>query len=231
MDGRSVAMRLFPPGLLAPDVLPGLVADLKAASSLSHPNLVKVLGLVEVQGRRCLVTELVAGRHFGEAVRSGHRMNVKQAHSLGRVLAQVLALVHEKGLVHGSLQPSNLMVAGGVVKVADLGLGRLAQRLPPGPEPDYRAPEGEWNAAGDLYALAAVLYHLLTGVHPKSQSQGVALPLPSTPGPRRAGGLRQAAAARAPSPPRDAPAHGRGRAGRAQGHGPLRLSQGAPQFG
>jgi tetratricopeptide (TPR) repeat protein len=180
VDGRSVAMRLFPPGLLVPEVLPGLVADLKAASSLSHPNLVKVLGLVEVQGRRCLVTELVAGRHFGEAVRSGHRMNVKQAHNLGRVVAQVLALVHEKGLVHGSLQPSNLMVAGGVVKVADLGLGRLAQRLPPGPEPDYRAPEGEWNAAGDLYALSAVLYHLMTGVHPKSQSQGVALPLPSS---------------------------------------------------
>jgi hypothetical protein len=28
--------------------------------------------------------------------------------------------------------------------------------------------------------MAAVLYHLLTGVHPRSQPQGVALPLPST---------------------------------------------------
>jgi eukaryotic-like serine/threonine-protein kinase len=182
VDGRSVAMRLLPAELLgAEGLLPGLVADLKTASQLSHPNLVKVLGLVEVQGRRCVVTELVSGRHFGEALRSGHRMNVKQAHSLGRVVAQVLALVHEKGLVHGSIQPSNLMVVGGVVKVADLGLGRLAQSLrwTMGGPPDYRAPEGQWDAAGDLYALCAVLYHLMTGVHPKSQSQGVALPLPS----------------------------------------------------
>jgi serine/threonine protein kinase len=180
-DGRSVAMRLLPPELLTGEgVLPGLVADLKAASQISHPNLVKVLGLVEAQGGRCVVTELVTGRHFGEAVRSGHRMNAKQAHSLGRVGAQVLSLIHEKGLVHGSLQPSNFMVAGGVVKVADLGLGRLAHRRRRGAEPDYRAPENEWNVAGDLYALAAVLYHLMTGVHPKSQSQGVALPLPSS---------------------------------------------------
>ena len=34
--------------------------------------------------------------------------------------------------------------------------------------------------AGDLYALAAVMYHLLTGAHPKAQAQGVGLPLPSS---------------------------------------------------
>jgi serine/threonine protein kinase len=69
------------------------------------------------------------------------------------------------------------MVASGVVKVADLGLGRLAHALTP---PDnYRSPENALDVAGDLYSLAAVLYHLLTGVHPKSQPQGVGLPLPS----------------------------------------------------
>jgi serine/threonine-protein kinase len=172
---RMLASELF----TAEGVLTGLVADLKAAAMLSHPNLVKVLGLVESQGHRCVVTELVSGRHFGEALRSGHRMNVKQAHSLGRAVAQVLAVIHERGVVHGSIQPSNLMVAGGVVKVADLGLGRLANRWAAGDELDYRAPENQLDAAGDLYALAGVLYHLLTGVHPKSQSQGVGLPLPS----------------------------------------------------
>ena len=107
-------------------------------------------------------------------------MNVKQAHSLGRVVAQVLDLVHGKGLVHGSVQPSNLMIANGVVKVADLGLARLAQERSSAKDVDYRSPEADSNAAADLYALSAVLYHLLTGVHPKSQAQGAALPLPST---------------------------------------------------
>ena len=45
---------------------------------------------------------------------------------------------------------------------------------------DYRAPERTLDVAGDLYALAAVLYHLITGVHPRTLPQGAALPLPST---------------------------------------------------
>jgi len=177
-DGRHVALRVLPPALLAgPGVLQGLVADLKAAARLSHPNLVKVLGLAEIDGQRCVVTEFVSGKTFAEALRAGHKMKVQQVHGLGRVLAQALSFVHGKGLVHGSIQPSNIMVASGVVKLADLGLGRLAQSHPPAVH--YRATENQLDVAGDLYALCAVLYHLLTGVHPRSQPQGAALPLPS----------------------------------------------------
>jgi serine/threonine-protein kinase len=179
IDGRGVAIRILPPALLQKGgVLPAVVADLKAASQLSHPNLVKVIGLVEISGQRCLVTELVAGKSFAEALRLGRRMPFQQIHGLGRVLAQTLAFVHGKGLVHGSIQPSNIMVANGVVKVADLGLGRLAHGL--ASADDYRAPEGTLDVAGDLYGMAAVLYHLLTGAHPKAQPQGVGLPLPSS---------------------------------------------------
>ncbi len=144
---------------------------------MSHPNVVKVLGMVEVDAARCLVTELVAGKNFGEALKAGRRMTFQQVHGLGRVLFQTLSVVHGRGLVHGSIQPSNIMVAGGVIKIADLGLGRLAHTV--SASGDYRAPENKLDAAGDLYASAAVLYHLLTGTLHKSQPQGVGLPLPS----------------------------------------------------
>jgi eukaryotic-like serine/threonine-protein kinase len=183
MDGRSVALRRLPAQLLAgAGMQQGLLADLKAAAQVSHPNLVKLLGFVEVDGQRCVVTEYVQGRSFSEALKAGHKMQMKQVHSLGRVLAQVLAVLHAKSAVHGSIQPSNLMVANGVVKVADLGLGRLAHAASvsgAGAAPDYRAPENQLDVAGDVYSMAAVLYHLLTGTHPKSQPQGAALPLPS----------------------------------------------------
>jgi tetratricopeptide (TPR) repeat protein len=177
-DGRSVALRWVRPDLLGADGQARLAADLKAAASVSHPSLVKILGLVDLQGQRYVVTEHVTGRSFADALSGGHKMSVKQVHSLGRVLAQVLTLVHQQGVVHGSIQPSNLMVASGVVKVADLGLGRIAHAN--GTHPGYRAPENKLDVAGDLHALAAVLYHLLTGVHPRSQAQGAALPMPST---------------------------------------------------
>jgi tetratricopeptide (TPR) repeat protein len=177
-DGRSVALRALAPEPLKRELLPLLATDLRAAAQVSHPSVVKVLGLLEVEGERCVVGEYVAGRNFAEALRSGHKMSVKQVHALGRALAQVLAFLHGRGIVHGSIQPSNIMVASGVIKIADLGLGRLAHPLPR--ETSYRAPEAELDVAGDLYAMAAVLYHLLTGVHPRTQPQGVGLPLPGT---------------------------------------------------
>jgi serine/threonine-protein kinase len=177
-DGRSVALRILPAeALRAHGVQGALVADLKAASQLSHPNVVKVLGFVDMGGERGVVTELVTGRNFAEALKAGHKMAFQQVHSLARVLAQALSFIHGKALVHGALQPSNVMVAHGVVKLADLGLGRLA--FPLTPAQSYRAPESKLDVAGDLYALAGVLYHLLTGVNPRTQAQGPALPLPS----------------------------------------------------
>ena len=177
-DGRSVAMRMLNPALLkSAPLVSALAAELKAASQLSHPNLVKVIALMEWEGARCVVTEYVAGRTFAEAITSGRKLGFQQVHSLGRVIAQVLALLHQNGLVHGSIRPSNVMVASGVIKLADLGLGRLARAA--ALKPSYDAPEGGPSPADDLFALSAVMYHLLTGTHPLSQAQGAGLPLPS----------------------------------------------------
>jgi serine/threonine-protein kinase len=177
-DGRSVAMRMLSPALLAaPGLVSAVAADLKAASQISHANLVKVIALMDWEGARCVVTEYVAGRNFAEAIASGRKLGFQQVHALGRVVAQVLTLLHQKGIVHGSIRPSNVMVASGVIKLADLGLGRLARAA--GLKPSYDAPEGGPSAADDLFALCAVMYHLLTGTHPLSQPQGVGLPLPS----------------------------------------------------
>jgi serine/threonine-protein kinase len=177
-DGRSVAMRLIPRTLItAPGLLPALAADLKAAAQLSHPNIVKVIAFMDWKGERCVVTEHVPGRNFAEAIASGRRLGFQQVHTLGRIAAQVLVLLHEKGLVHGSVQPSNIMVANGVIKIADLGLGRLAHAH--ATAASYHAPEGGLTPADDVYALSGVIYHLLTGAHPRSQPQGVGLPLPS----------------------------------------------------
>jgi len=79
--------------------------------------------------------------------------------------------------VHGSVRPSNVMVASGVIKLSDLGLGRLAQSVDA--PPSYRVPGGGLGAAEDLYALSAVMYTSSPGRTPLSQPPGVGLPLPS----------------------------------------------------
>jgi serine/threonine protein kinase len=184
-SGRDAALRLLAPELLAgPGVLQALVADLKAASGVVHPGVARVLGLVDIAGRRAVVYEWVAGRSLAEPLRQGQRLPFAQTLALAQLLYQALAAIHAKGLVHGTLQPSNVLLVGGSVKLADFGMGRLRQQFPG----VYRAPEARFDAEGDLYAAAAVVYHTLTGVNPVSLPQGAALPLAST----RAAGVPEA---------------------------------------
>ena len=179
VDGRSVALRLLPPELVqGPEVLRSLGTGLKVVAAVSHPNLVKVLGLIQLDGKPALITEFVKGHNFAEALKSGHKATVQQVHGVARIVSQALTFLHEKGIVHGSVQPSNMMVANGIIKLADLGLASLARSV--APSLDYREPGAPNDIAADLYALAATLYHLLTGIHPRSKPQGAGLPLPSS---------------------------------------------------
>jgi serine/threonine-protein kinase len=171
---KPVALRLLP-AAAAPH-LPALMTDLKAVSALSHPNLVRVLGALDVNGRRAVVTELVQGQTLQGPLKTGQKLGLPQVQGIARSLAQALALLHVKGFAHGSLQPSNVMSAAGQIKLADVGLGRLHLALVPASP--YRAPEAKLDAAGDVYALGALVHHLLTGQPPQPGAKAPALQAP-----------------------------------------------------
>jgi len=151
-----------------------LVADLKAAAAVSHPNVARILGFVDIEGQRCLVTELVQGASLTAALQNGKRLAPAQVLGIGRVVAQALGAIHAKGLAHGSVQPSNLVSVAGSLRLTDVGLGRLHQAVVK--SSPYRAPESRLDATGDLYALGALLYHALTGAPPAA---GATPPPPS----------------------------------------------------
>jgi serine/threonine-protein kinase len=157
-------LRRLDSGAVSEPVLRGLLGDLARAAQLSHPNLVKVIAVEGIDRLPCVVSELVRGTNMADLLRSGQRLSLKRCHALGRGLALGLSFAHGKGLVHGSVRPSNVFVAAGIVKLADLGLGPLHHVAV---LPDcYRAPENRLDVAGDVFALGATLYHLLTGCEP-----------------------------------------------------------------
>lgn len=130
------------------------------------------------------VMELVPGRPLTAVLRESGPMPVPRAADLVSQAASGLGAAHAAGIVHRDVKPGNLMVVGdgpgsGTVKVLDFGIAaitaatqthRLTRTGQVIGTPLYMPPEqvrGEQvGRSGDLYALGAILYQLLTGRPP-----------------------------------------------------------------
>jgi eukaryotic-like serine/threonine-protein kinase len=191
--GRTVALKLLPARLATDaDALSRFEQEARAASALSHPNVVTVFDVGQEGGRPWLAMELVPGDSLRHLLRRGP-LPLRQALDLACQLADALAAAHARGIVHRDLKPENLMVADdGHLKVLDFGIAKLAGRssepattivgqhgvLPAAPEHHtepgtilgtvgYLSPEQARgqpaDARSDQFAFGAILYELLSG--------------------------------------------------------------------
>ena len=171
-----------------------LLREARALARLTHPNVLAVYDVGEVDGEVFIATELVAGDTL--ASRGGANADWRELARLYAQAARGLAAAHEAGLVHRDIKPANLLLGtDGRVRVADFGLAvRSATPSPMAPTelashassdrnsdritqtgyiagtPAYMAPEqrlGEpADARADQYALCVALTEGIAGRRP-----------------------------------------------------------------
>jgi serine/threonine-protein kinase len=149
---------------------------------LSHPNVVSLTELIDVDGDPALVLEWVEGPTLA-AWLQGQRLPLAVAEALFVQIAAGVAHAHRRGIAHRDLKPSNVLLAetpaGLVPKVADFGVAKVFADDPSDPRltetgasigsPAYMAPEQvrdprDVDARADVFALGCLLYELVTGV-------------------------------------------------------------------
>jgi serine/threonine-protein kinase len=156
-----------------------LARALKEARLLArvrHTNVVKVYGADSHAGRFGLWMELISGRTLEHVLAMHGPMGMSEAIPIGVDLCHALAAVHGAGLLHRDIKAHNVMrEEGGRIVLMDFGTGR---HIEGGREmsdslagtPLYLAPElfsgAKPSAASDIYSLAVLLYHLVTGEYP-----------------------------------------------------------------
>jgi serine/threonine protein kinase len=149
--------------------------------SRSHPGLVDVLhvgrnldlgfyycvmelGDDQVRGTE-IIPELYVARTLSSDInqREDGRLKVDECVEAGANLAGGLDYLHQRGLTHRDVKPSNVIFVDGVAKLADIGLvATSGQRTFVGTE-GFVPPEGPGAPSADIYSLGMVLYEVSTG--------------------------------------------------------------------
>ena len=166
---RDVAIKILTARSLGR--LMGLKPEAWAMSTVTHPAVAQIHGVESWRGRPFLVVEFLAGGTLEDRLRDGP-LAPSQAVSVAARLADALAVLHEKGFLHGDVKPSNIgFTSEGSPKLLDFGLAHAVDdaAMVGGTLP-YLSPEvlsgRPAEEADDVWSLSVVLYEMVSGRHP-----------------------------------------------------------------
>jgi len=166
-----------------PSAVERFVREARAAAQIKHPGVVKVFDAAsDAQTEELfLAMELLEGEELTALLDRGHTSAAEVIRLVVEVLG-ILAAVHERGIVHRDVKPSNVFIARTpdgrrTVKLLDFGVARHTDQSKAMTiegsvlgTPWYMSPE---QAAGkpvgvgaDIWSVGAMLFHLLAGRPP-----------------------------------------------------------------
>lgn len=170
--GETVALKR-----LRPDADPAAVESLRREASvlrsLDTPYVVRLRAVLGEGADTVLVLDHAPGGSLAALLTRRGSLDPAEVVTVAAPLAQALAAAHACGLVHGDVTPANILfTADGMPLLADLGLARLAGSAVAGVDgtAEYVDPAvaagGAPDEAADVWALAAVCHHMLSGTPP-----------------------------------------------------------------
>ncbi len=165
--GTLVALKRLP----VDDVAQVQAARAEAAllSTLDHPHVIRVHELVPVDGGVVLVLDLAGGGSLADLLARRGRLTPGEVVTALSPVGAALAYAHNEGVVHGDVTPANVLFTEiGLPLLADLGVARIVgDTAPARSTPAYVDPSVAAGcapgAASDVFMLAAVAVHALTG--------------------------------------------------------------------
>lgn len=189
---RTVALKFIRDGLDSASVAARFASERQALALMQHPAIAPVFDTgLTAEGKPYFVMEYIEGAPVTEYC-DKQSLTVEQRLALFVEMCDGVHHAHQKAILHRDLKPSNVLVADRdgkpAVKIIDFGLAKsigpdmtaMTQGTAAGEvlgTPRYMSPEQlDFSPEGidtrtDVYSLGAVLYELLTGTTPHSNTR------------------------------------------------------------
>ncbi|MES1258971.1 MAG: serine/threonine-protein kinase [Gemmatimonadota bacterium] len=178
---RRVAIKVLRPELTASLGTDRFLREIELAAKLQHPHILPVYDSGSAGGFLYYVMPYVEGESLRDLLQREGRVSIERAAEIVRDAASGLAYAHKAGVVHRDIKPENIMLSGGHAVVADFGIARAIDASLSSDvgmtgtgmaigTPAYMSPEQATadavDARTDQYALACVLYEMVSGAQP-----------------------------------------------------------------
>ena len=181
--GREVAIKVLPPSTREYLGADRFQRELQFAARLSHPHIVPLYEAGDADGLLYYVMAYVPGETLTERLRREGALPLAEALRLTAEVGDALQYAHEQGVIHRDVKPSNILLSRDHALLMDFGIAKAmsgdsdpAERALTATgamvgtveymSPEQAAGEKRIDVRTDVYALAAVLYEMLSGEPP-----------------------------------------------------------------
>jgi serine/threonine-protein kinase len=162
--------------------------EARAAASLNHQNIVRVINIGTFEGRPYMVNELIKGQTLREVLNVRGKFSVLEACDIMYQLSSAILHAHQHNVIHRDIKPQNVYITSdSTVKLGDFGIATFqnASRVTRSEvvvgSVHYLAPEisqgNQASVQSDIYALGITFFELLTGKVPFDDESPVTVAL------------------------------------------------------
>ena len=163
------------------------IREARIAAALQHPNIVTVYDAGQSGQTLYIAMQFIRGSDLAAILNEEGRLRPYRAIDVCRQVASALDAAHGMALIHRDVKPGNVLIEGRRAYLTDFGLTKRSGGSKSGLTQagelvgtiHYVAPEqieaGDVDARTDVYSLACLLFHCLTGHVPFERDTDVAV--------------------------------------------------------
>ncbi|MCT2590743.1 protein kinase [Streptomyces sp. N2-109] len=176
--GEPAAVKVIRPSVVDSVSRQRFAQEVEVLKTVWGPRIAAFLGADAEAEQPWLATEYVEGPDLGSHVKRHGPLPTLLTAALGAVIAEGLVPVHQQGLLHRDLKPTNILLGPNGPKIIDFGLAVFSESnlsltasnqvvgTPVCMAPEQAAGEKPLSEAVDVYALGTLLLFAATGRYP-----------------------------------------------------------------